>query len=681
MSYQKNPIIRSLFFGVITIGVLISGISFAQPVGCPSGPIGTGQTINCSTASSSGSPQTSTTAITVSGSSDNNNDITITRYTTIQLSGSPIGLASGNTVSNSGTLNSNSFTSAYGMSAGANGRSQAGGNNFTNTSTGSIVTGGSGAAGIYISATNSSSAANIITNAGSITTSGPNADGIRLNSGSKTGVNSVVNSGTISTSGASSNGIDILGTAQVTVENTGSITTTGSNSFGIYSSGNITTLNNSQGGSSPLTYSGVLPLNYNVIVTNPATYGKLDASGGNVSGVMNFGIKSGSTLAFNTTYSTVLSGIKVNNLGSSYGSFTAGGNTYQWALAHRINGSSDQTDLVVLPAPVAPTLPAIETALQAESYLIAPIYYDTQTALTSLGNTLQSIFAMQTSGVVNSMTYDCPLFGANNVCVSAGGRFTNISGYPDNTTSALIIGAYRYSPSLRFGAYLDQNLMQSTPGGIAQLNNGAPMVGLFGVWSQNADGSGIEAKVSAAYTTKGATLTRPVVGVSEAGSGSTNLTTQGVQGILKYGFNVGNKSLVSPYAGMRYVLGGMGGYSESQSSTVSSPLTYSSISNYTTTALAGLIARHRLDEKIILVGSAGLEKDVNANVGNLITSGIGDFNIAMNSNYRTLRPTATIAAYYDLSTKEQIGLVGIYRQEAYQALTSSTVLATYTVGL
>jgi hypothetical protein len=288
---------------------------------------------------------------------------------------------------------------------------------------------------------------------------------------------------------------------------------------------------------------------------------------------------------------------------------------------------------------------------------------------------------MQTSGVVNSMTYDCSLFGTNNVCVSAGGRFTNISGYPDNTTSALIIGAYRYSPSLRFGAYLDQNLTQSTPGGIAQLNNGAPMVGLFGVWSQNTDGSGIEAKVSAAYASKGATLTRPVVGVSEAGSGSTNLTTQGVQGVLKYGFNVGNKSLVSPYAGMRYVLGGMGGYSESQSSTVSSPLTYNSISNYTTTALAGLIAQHRLSEKTMLLASAGVEKDVNANVGNLITSGIGDFNIAMNNNYRTLRPTASLGAFYDLSSKERLGLVGIYRQEAYQATTSSTVLATYTVGL
>jgi hypothetical protein len=647
-----------------------------EPAGCPSTAISSGQTITCSTASSAIAPQTSSTAITVSSASDNNNDVTITRYTTIQLSGSPIGLSSGNTVSNSGTLDSNSFTNGYGMSAGASGRSQAGGNNFTNTSTGSIVTRGGNAAGIYISATNASSSANTITNAGSITTSGANAAGVRLNSGSKSGVNTISNSGTISTANASSNGIDILGSAQVTVENTGTITASGANSFGIYNLGNLTTLTNSQGGSTPLTYSGVLPINYNVIVANTSSYGKLDASRGSVTGVMNFNINSSGSTLTNTTYASVLSGIKVNNLGNSYGTFGA----YQWALVHRINGSADQTDLVVLATP-QPTLPALEAVLAADSYLIAPIYYDTQTSLLAMGNTLQGLFAMQSAGVVNGMTYDCSLFGANNVCVSAGGRFTNVSGYPDNTTSALIIGAYRLSPNVRFGGYLDQNLTQSTPGGIAQLNNGSPMVGLFGVWSQNLDGTGVEAKISAGYANKGATLTRPVIGVSEAGTGSTNLTAQGIQGVLKYGFAVGNNSVVSPYAGMRYMVGGMGAYSEAQSNTVSSPLTYNSINNYTTTALAGLLVNYRLNEKAILVGSAGAEKDVNSNVGNLITSGIGDFNISMNNNYRTLRPTASIGAFYDLSARERLGLTGIYRQESYQAVTSTTVLATYTVGL
>ena len=144
---------------------------------------------------------------------------------------------------------------------------------------------------------------------------------------------------------------------------------------------------------------------------------------------------------------------------------------------------------------------------------------------------------------------------------------------------------------------------------------------------------------------------------------------------------MGNKTILSPYAGMRYMVGGMGGYGESQSNTVSSPLTYDAINNYTTTVLAGISGVHRLSEKTSLLASAGVEKDTNSNVGNLVTTGNGYFNIAMNNNYRSTRPTASLGAFHDLSVNERIGLSAIYRQEAYQAITSTTVLATYTVGL
>jgi hypothetical protein len=617
--------------------------------------------------------------------------VTINSGTNYIVVGSTIGLGSNATVNNSGALNTSSFFNGYGISAGANGRSQSGGNSLNNLSGGQIVTAGGNAAGIYVSATNASSTANTLSNAGSISTSGANAAGMRLISGATNSsiINTIVNSGTITTSGSSAHGIQTSGIGLVTIENTGTINASGTNSFGISNAGNIISLTNSQGGSNPLTYSGVLPVNYNVIVSSPTSYGKLDVSSGAVTGVMNFNINNSSSLAYNTTYATVLNGFKINNLGNSYGTFTSGGNSYVWALVHRVGGPASQTDLVIKPLPQAAgaaTAPAdvladLKVALAADSYIIAPTNFDTQAALASFGTALQGLFAMQSAGVINGMTYDCPLFGNRNICVSAGGRYTNVSGYPDNTTSALLIGAYRFSENLRLGGYLDQSLSQSTPGGVAQLSNGTPMAGVFGIWNQNTDGTGLEVKLAAGYASKNATLTRPVVGVSQPGSGSTALTSQGALGVLKYGFSLGNKTIVSPYAGMRYVLGGMNGYTEAQSSIVSSPLTYNSISNYTTTTLAGFMGAHKLNEKTNIVGSAGAEKDVNASIGNLITSGNGEFNIAMNNNYRTVRPTASLGIFYDLSPRERLGLNGIYRQEAYQAITSTTVMATYTVGL
>lgn len=667
------------------MSIFSSSHAFSQSIGgcdsyTPNTVNGASQTVNCSATEPSAT--TGVTSTANSTSIGNNVTVNIANGTSLIVNGATVGIGSLANITNHGNLNTSSFYYGYGMSSGANGRSQAGGSALLNASDGTIYTGGGYAAGMYVSATNTSSAANSLTNAGAIQTDGIGAAGIRLVSGASSSgvVNTIINSGAIITNGVSAHGIQVSGVGAVTIENAGTIRVNGSNSFGIYSSGNITTLTNSQGGSTPLTFSGIAPNNYNVVVTSPSNYGKLDVSGGLISGVMNFGISNTSSLAFDTTYATVLNGVKINNIGNSYGTFTSGGNTYQWALAHRINGSAEETDLVILPL-VQPTLEALEEALAAESYLISPIYFDTQTSLNLMGSALQGLFAMQSAGVINGMGYDCQLFGNNNICVSAGGRFTNVSSYPYNNTSGLIIGAYRFSDQIRFGGYLDQNLSQSTPGGIAQLSNASPMLGIFGVWSQNNDGTGAEAKISAGYANKDATLTRPVIGVSEAGMGSTSLTTQGVMGLIKYGFAVGNKTAVSPYIGIRYVVGGIGAYGESQSSTVSSPLTYNAINNYTTTALLGFMGNHRLAEKTNLLVSAGLEKDTNANIGNLVTTGNGDFNIAMNNNYRSLRPTASLGAFHDVSANERIGISAIYRQEAYQALTSTTVMATYTVGL
>jgi hypothetical protein len=267
--------------------------------------------------------------------------------------------------------------------------------------------------------------------------------------------------------------------------------------------------------------------------------------------------------------------------------------------------------------------------------------------------------------------------------VSAGGRNTTVSAANGlNNTSALLIAAYRPHPNYRIGAYADQNLSVTNPGGTVNLGNNTPLIGLFGAWNERQDGTGTEVKVSAAYGQKNATVTRSVVGTSEAGSGSSNLISQGAQVTAKYGFAVIDKVIVSPYIGMRYTQNNMAGYTEGSSSSVTAPLTYSALNTNATSALAGVGASYRVIPQVTTFASAGVESDTNTSNGTYSATGVAGLTpVNFNANPVRTRPTATLGAYYDIAKNQRLGVTGIYRQEAYQAVSTTTVMATYTIGL
>jgi hypothetical protein len=440
-----------------------------------------------------------------------------------------------------------------------------------------------------------------------------------------------------------------------TITNNGSMLGGNPNYGSIYNVPNstISVLNNAQGGSSPLLYLGKLPSTYNIIINSNTSYGKLSGIGGSLSGRMTFGIYAGSTVS-KGAYAAVLSGISSGNLSNTTGTY--GG--YSFSL---VNSSGSIWDLVIAGASTA----------------------DTQQSLVNTSQALQNTYTLQNSVLSNSFSYDCDVFGENNVCVSAGGRNTAVSAANGlNNTSGLLIAAYRVKPSIRIGAYADQNLSVNNAGSTVNLGNNTPLIGVFGAWNERLDGTGTEVKVTAAYGQKNTTVTRSVVGTSEAGSGGSQLNSQGAQAVVKYGFGVADNVIVSPYAGVRYTQNNMGGYTEGTSATVTAPLTYSALNTNATTALAGIGARYNGIPQTTLMASAGVETDTNTANGSYSATGVtGLTPINFNSNPVKTRPTASIGAYYDVAKNQRLGVTGIYRQEAYQGVSTTTVMATYTVGL
>lgn len=545
------------------------------------------------------------------------------------------------------------------------------GNNSQVINTGTVSVTANGMYGVWFG----SSLGGSLNNSGTISAAGAAALGVSL--GGST-VN-FINSGTIAVSGVDSRAVGAIGSvenfnnsgqiistqsdavvvADVTdFTNTGAITSSGIGTYGIDAAGIITTLNNAQGGNAAsnattaLTYTGNLPTNYNIIVNSPSHYGQL--AGTALVGSTTFGIYAGSILA-KGTYASALSGFAATNLmGSTSGNY----NGFSWSLN---NSSGTIWDLVVSGASTA----------------------DTQQSLVNTASVLQNTFTLQNTVLANSFTYDCNVFGANNICISAGGRNTAVQAANGlNNTSGLLIAAYRAMPTIRVGAYIDQNLSVNNAGSTVNLGNNTPLIGLFGVWNERQDGTGAQVKVSAAYGQKNATITRQVVGTSEAGSGSSQLNSQGAQVIAKYGFGFANQVVVSPYVGVRYTQNNMGGYTEGTSSSVTAPLTYSSLNTNATTALAGLEGKYRIAPQATVFASAGVETDTNTSNGSYTATGIvGLSSVNFNPNPVTTRPTAAIGATYDVAKNQRLGVTGIYRQEPYQAVSTTTVMATYTVGL
>jgi hypothetical protein len=475
-------------------------------------------------------------------------------------------------------------------------------------------------------------------------------------------ISTLINSGSITSVGS---GIENYYGTIGTLTNTGTIA--GTSGYGIYNDGGtINTLNNLQGEGNPagaLTYSGPLPTNYSIIINSTTNYGQLAVTSG--TGSMAFGIYTGSSLNRGFTYYTsVLSGIGNSNLAALTGTY---GN-YSWTLAPQYDCTLADCiyDLYV----IGPSGPPPD---------------DTQQSIVATAASLKDTFTLQNSVLANSLGYDCNKFGSNGVCISTGGRYIAVSAADGlNNTSALLIAAYRLNQNYRIGAYVDQNLSVNNAGTTVRLGNNTPLIGLFGAWNEKPDGTGTEVKVSAAYGKKNTTVTRQVVGDSEAGTGSSQLSSQGAQVTAKHGFAVTDKAIVSPYVGMRYTQNNMQGYTEGTSDAVTAPLAFSALNTRATTALAGVGVNYKVNPTVTTFASAGVEADTKMANGSYsgTNSDISDLTaVNFNANPVKVRASAVLGAYYDVEKNQRFAIAGAYRQESYKAISTTTVMATYTVGL
>ena len=471
-------------------------------------------------------------------------------------------------------------------------------------------------------------------------------------------IDNIINSGTISSlRGEGTISIGALGTI-TTITNTGTISSTGSG-IDIFNKGTLGTLNNDQGGGDALTYSNTLPTNYNVIVNSASDFGKIVFS--DVSGSTIFGISENSTLTEETTYSSIINGLSSSNVGGgTSGSFITASTRFDWALS---NSSDNLWDLVVDEA--------VDIGDDTGGSVEKNVKPNIVTGINNMASVTNTNFA-------NMNTYDCDLFGKSNFCFSPGGRYQIINTPNVKTSGIVFIGGYKLSDSLRVAGFLHRNFSHKTPKNY-KIKDRTPMTGGLLVWNQNPDITGWQVKFASAAQRKTATLTRAVFGTSEEATGQTGIQAQSYVIETQYGYQFNEDVLLKPYLAVRRAMIEQDAYTEQGAST---PLSYNEIKDQSTTLLLGLKYDAKLNQKLTVNGSVGVEYDTSHSLNKLTPTGISGLStVSLTDGFNDVRPLASVGFDYEVMPNQKLSGTFQYQELAYKSKTESNAYLYYTIGI
>lgn len=317
---------------------------------------------------------------------------------------------------------------------------------------------------------------------------------------------------------------------------------------------------------------------------------------------------------------------------------------------------------------------------QVAGVLALPSSQDTQLSMMRNAIALKQAFNLQSAKIAQGLTFDCTQFNQNNSCVSFIGTRTDSHGF-DANVGALIL-AYQPTQQFRFGGYIDQSMGSSSAGGLT-LKRGNPGYGLFGVWSENNDGTGFQLRVAMNRDKIDIETQRDAIGSSESGLGQSDIQSKGILLELSQGFSLSGDWNARPYVGFRKTTNTRDSYTEYATASVTAPLSYQRLTQNTETLITGLTLGHVFSANTFLSLTAGVEHDMHNSIDRYQATnqdiGIVD-SIDLDSNKRKTRPMASIAVNHLIDNIQRIGVVFLHRREAFESATTNSVFVQYALG-
>ncbi len=305
---------------------------------------------------------------------------------------------------------------------------------------------------------------------------------------------------------------------------------------------------------------------------------------------------------------------------------------------------------------------------------------DTWLSMLSNAIALKQAFNLQSAKIAQGLTFDCTQFDQHNTCVSFIGTSADSHGF-DANVGALIL-AYQPTQQLRFGGYIDQSFGTSSAGGLT-MKRGSPGFGVFGIWTENSEGTGLQIRVAANTDKVDIETQRDAIGSAESGIGKSDIRSQGFLLEVSQGFALSSAWIARPYVGFRKTTNTRDSYTEQASASVTAPLSYKRLKQNTETLITGLTLGHLFSSNTFISLTAGLEHDMHNHIDRYqaINQDIGIIDaIDLDTNKRETRPMASISVNHLIDNIQRIGVMFLHRREAFESATTNSVFVQYSLG-
>ena len=483
----------------------------------------------------------------------------------------------------------------------------------------------------------------------------------------------LINSGTIT---ATATGDDyaygIYNSAASTIKsftNTGTIvtSTSGINAADVDNQGSISTFNNLQSG---LSYEGVLPVSYNIIVGSVNNFGQLDVN--NASGSMTFGLYAGDAdigvSLTEGTYSSIITGV-ANNLITNEST----------AIAIVGDGVDSVGSASATLAETAPSSGIYDLSVTGNYTYFNQA--NTQAAINHTAYQLGSVAGQINNNMnfAHMTTYDCQVYGEQGGCLSVGGRYLDTSSPSGSSFGAVMVGGYKLNDQLRVGGFVDQSFRSRTQN--IDLDMNTPMIGFNLVWNQDPAHLGVQLKLANTFQNLDADINRASIGASQAASGNTDIQAQSYLAELSYRYQLNKEILLQPLLALRYSRVKMDGYVEDD---ISAPIRFASNRDRNGTLILGLKTFHQLTQKLNVNANIGYEKDISNHRDNLqgsisgMTSSFAGVDPALNID--KTRFFASLGAQYAIDNTQQLEATAYVQQNRYNHGEARVLYLNYSVG-